>query len=49
MEHEGRRLDQEIKRLERQLEQAIDTERRRRIQAAINQLRAKKRNWERPH
>ena len=49
MIHEGQRLEQEIKRLERQLEQPIDDKNRSEIQSAINHLKSKERSWWRPH
>ena len=49
MNHEGERLEKEIKRLERQLEQPIDDKHRHEISSAIRHLEAKKRSWERPH
>lgn len=49
MMHEGQRIEQEIKRLERELEAPIRPERRMQIGAAINELRRKKASWERPH
>lgn len=49
MNHEGERLDREIKRLERELEQPISDERRRNVKTAIVELRRKKSSLERPH
>lgn len=48
MIHEGERLDKEIKRLEKQLEQPVDGKRRLELQQAINHLKSKKRSWDRP-
>jgi len=49
MIHEGLRLAEEIKRLQRQLEKPISENKRREIQQAIKNMEAKKREWERPH
>jgi hypothetical protein len=49
MHHEGKRLDDEIKRKERELEQPISAKRRIELQAAINHLLRKKRERGQPH
>ncbi len=49
MIHEGERLDREIKRLERELEQPISDDRRRNINSSLKELSRKKSAWERPH
>jgi hypothetical protein len=49
MMHEGKRIDEEVKRLERELEQPISPERRRAVQEAISHLRRKKQAWASPH
>ena len=49
MTNEGQRLDGQIKDLERQLEQPIDSKRRREIQEAISHLKSKKHSWASPH
>jgi hypothetical protein len=49
MGHEGMRIDEEIKRLERELEQPIRSDRRKAIQEAIAHLRRKKQAWSSPH
>lgn len=49
MMHEGNRINEEIKRLERELERPISDKRRMEIRQAINHLSEKKRTWERPH
>lgn len=49
MMHEGKRIDDEVKRLEQQLERPIDPKRRLEIQQAISHLKAKKQSWCRPH
>ena len=48
MIHEGERIDREIKRLERELEQPIADKRRIEIKQAINHLKDKKSSWQRP-
>lgn len=49
MNHEGERLDREIKKLERELEQPIPAGRRFAVQQALRIIKAKKRAWEKPH
>lgn len=49
MMHEGKRFDDEIKRLENELERPIDPKRRIAVQQAIKQLQTKKQAWARPH
>lgn len=49
MMHEGKRLQEKIDLLKRDLERPITPEKRRQIQEAINHLRRQKENWERPH
>lgn len=49
MHHEGEQIRKEIERLQRKLEQQINNNQRQGIQSAINHLKQKKKNWERPH
>lgn len=49
MMSEGRRIDDQIKQMERELEQPISSKRRIEIQEAINHLRRKKQAWSHPH
>ena len=49
MMHKGQEIERKIERLKRELTTPIEHERRQKIQAAIQELRQQKREWERPH